>query len=61
MGDESYPQTLSEDYLEDDNLLRKVHRALFELDVVTGQLLCCSCDKKYYIKNGILGLCHENL
>lgn len=47
------PQTLSEDYENDTEFLKKVHHVLLEIEVVNGELVCPESGRKFPINKGI--------
>ncbi|XP_014777274.1 multifunctional methyltransferase subunit TRM112-like protein [Octopus bimaculoides] len=47
------PQTLLEDFENNDEFLKKVHHALIEIEVDEGELICPETGRKFTIKNGI--------
>jgi len=51
--DSMLPPTVAEDYEKNDEFLKKAHHALFEIEVVTGELECPETGRKFQIQNGI--------
>ena len=47
--------------LDNSDFLNKVHHALFEVEVVSGDLICPETGRKFVIKDGIPNmLCSED-
>jgi multifunctional methyltransferase subunit TRM112 len=61
LGDDTFPEVFNDKVFEDEETLKRVHRALLELDVIKGQLVCNKCELNYPINNGILSLNHKTL
>ncbi|GAB1213935.1 Trm112p-domain-containing protein [Aspergillus terreus] len=54
LGFPSIPQTKPEgDALQDEQLLKELHRLLLEAQVMEGKLCCGNCGHEYLIKEGI--------
>ncbi|XP_046736381.1 multifunctional methyltransferase subunit TRM112-like protein isoform X1 [Diprion similis] len=47
------PQTLVEDFEENEDFLKKVHHILLEVEVINGDLLCPESGRKFPINDGI--------
>eukprot|EP00696_Hemimastix_kukwesjijk_P010949 gnl/Hemi2/23770_TR7978_c0_g1_i1.p1 gnl/Hemi2/23770_TR7978_c0_g1~~gnl/Hemi2/23770_TR7978_c0_g1_i1.p1 ORF type:complete len:125 (+),score=23.17 gnl/Hemi2/23770_TR7978_c0_g1_i1:59-433(+) len=47
------PETITEEMLQSEEVLRMIHRALLEVIVKEGQLVCNLCGKQYPISRGI--------
>jgi len=52
-GDIGLPPALTEDYDRNDDLLKKAYRALFEIEVITGEMECPESGRKFPIQNGV--------
>jgi multifunctional methyltransferase subunit TRM112 len=50
---EPLPPALAEDYDKNDDFLRKAHHALFEIEVITGEMECPETGRKFPIQNGV--------
>lgn len=51
---------LEKDESEGEEFLKKVHHILFEVEIVTGDLICPETGRKFGIKDGIPNmLCNE--
>ncbi|XP_068227472.1 multifunctional methyltransferase subunit TRM112-like protein [Palaemon carinicauda] len=50
---EDLPETLPEGYESDDDLLKKLHHILLEVEVINGCLECPETHRKFPISNGI--------
>lgn len=50
---EDLPETLPESYDNDEDLLKKLHHILLEVEVVNGCLECPETKRKFPISNGI--------
>lgn len=53
---EPLPQTLTEEHLANEQFLQRLHRLLFEFEVLEGKLVCTNCKRVYPIINGIPNL-----
>lgn len=42
--------------LENEDFLKKLHRMLFEFDIIKGKLICADCGRVYPIVDGIANL-----
>ncbi|XP_064458717.1 multifunctional methyltransferase subunit TRM112-like protein [Ornithodoros turicata] len=47
------PKALSASYEQDQDFLKRAHHILFEVEVVTGELVCPETGRKFPITNGI--------
>ncbi|KAK0085441.1 hypothetical protein PV325_005216 [Microctonus aethiopoides] len=47
------PQTLIQDFENDEEFLKKVHHVLLEVEVINGDLLCPESGRKFPINDGI--------
>ncbi|KAL1130965.1 hypothetical protein AAG570_012206 [Ranatra chinensis] len=47
------PQTLIEDFENNEEFLRKVHHVLLEIEVIDGELVCPETGRKFPITSGI--------
>ncbi|XP_058802298.1 multifunctional methyltransferase subunit TRM112-like protein [Phymastichus coffea] len=47
------PTELPENWELDEELMKKLHHALFEIDVVNGEMICPETGRKFPINNGI--------
>ncbi|ODN00446.1 hypothetical protein Ocin01_06209 [Orchesella cincta] len=50
---EAIPQSLADDYEKNEDFLRKAHHALFEIEVINGEMICPETGRKFPIKDGI--------
>ncbi|BFZ05735.1 hypothetical protein BsWGS_08773 [Bradybaena similaris] len=50
---EGLPEELGEDFQQNETLLRKIHNALFQVEVIEGELICPETGRKFSITNGI--------
>ncbi|XP_071550102.1 multifunctional methyltransferase subunit TRM112-like protein [Panulirus ornatus] len=50
---EDLPETLPDGYENDDDLLKKLHHILLEVEVINGCLECPETQRKFPISNGI--------
>jgi len=50
---DSIPPSMAEDYEKNDDFLRKAHHALFEIEVIHGEMECPETGRKFPIKDGI--------
>jgi multifunctional methyltransferase subunit TRM112 len=52
---EDLPETenLSEETLQSEDLLKKLHKVLLEIEIVEGELICPETGRKFPITNGI--------
>ncbi|CAG5136504.1 unnamed protein product [Candidula unifasciata] len=50
---EDLPIELGEDFQKDETLLRKIHNALLQVDIIEGELVCPESGRKFPISNGI--------
>lgn len=53
IGVEDLPVEVSEDMMSDDVFLRKLHRALLEVRVIEGALICPESGRRFPIQNSI--------
>ena len=53
VGVEDLPVEVSEDMMSDDVFLRKLHRALLEVRVIEGALICPESGRRFPIQNSI--------
>lgn len=49
----SLPESVPENYAENEDFLRCVHKALLEVEVVEGSLVCPETGREFPIRNGI--------
>lgn len=49
----SLPDEIPEDYSENEGFLKLAHRALLEVDVIEGVLVCPETGREFPISNGI--------
>ncbi|XP_012945326.1 multifunctional methyltransferase subunit TRM112 homolog A [Aplysia californica] len=47
------PEELGEDLKENDDVLKKIHNAMLQVEVVEGELVCPETGRKFPISNGI--------
>ncbi|CAG5085387.1 Similar to TRMT112: Multifunctional methyltransferase subunit TRM112-like protein (Bos taurus) [Cotesia congregata] len=47
------PQTIIQDFENNEDFLRKVHHVLLEVEVINGDLVCPESGRKFPINNGI--------
>lgn len=47
------PQTLIQDYENNEEFLKKVHHVLLEVEVINGELVCPETGRKFPITSGI--------
>ncbi|GIY38705.1 multifunctional methyltransferase subunit TRM112-like protein [Caerostris extrusa] len=47
------PKTVSPQYENDEEFLRKAHHVLFEIEVITGDLVCPETGVKFPVSDGI--------
>ncbi|CAL1546494.1 unnamed protein product [Lymnaea stagnalis] len=47
------PETLGENFQQDEELLKKIHNALLQVEVIQGELVCPESGRKFPITNGI--------
>ncbi|XP_059148035.1 multifunctional methyltransferase subunit TRM112-like protein [Physella acuta] len=47
------PSALGENYQQDEDLLKKIHNALLQVEVIEGELVCPESGRKFPIANGI--------
>ncbi|CAL8100189.1 unnamed protein product [Orchesella dallaii] len=50
---EAIPSSISDDYEKNEDFLRKAHHALFEIEVINGEMICPETGRKFPIKDGI--------
>lgn len=50
---ESRPDAVGEEQLGDTDLLKRVHKALLEIEVIEGKLVCPESGREFPINNGI--------
>ncbi|KAB7500721.1 Multifunctional methyltransferase subunit TRM112-like protein [Armadillidium nasatum] len=50
---EGLPETLPENWESNDELLKKLHHVLLEIEVITGSLECPETKRRFPISNGI--------
>uniref|UniRef100_A0A0B6ZW15 Multifunctional methyltransferase subunit TRM112-like protein n=2 Tax=Arion vulgaris TaxID=1028688 RepID=A0A0B6ZW15_9EUPU len=50
---EELPDELGEDFKENDTLLKKIHNALLQVEVIDGDLVCPESGRTFPISNGI--------
>ncbi|XP_021957626.1 multifunctional methyltransferase subunit TRM112-like protein [Folsomia candida] len=50
---DAVPATLAEDYDKNEEFLKMAHHALFEIEVITGELECPETGRKFKIQRGI--------
>ncbi|GBG29818.1 Multifunctional methyltransferase subunit TRM112-like protein [Hondaea fermentalgiana] len=53
LGEEGLPEAVTPELLEQEDFLKKFHRALLEVVVVEGALICPESGRKFTITNGI--------
>lgn len=51
-----FPESVTEDLKQNEEFLRRLHRMLFEFEVVEGKLTCPECSRVYPISNGIVNI-----
>lgn len=51
-----FPETLTDELLQNDDFLRRLHRLLVEFEVVEGKMTCPECTRVYPISNGIVNI-----
>lgn len=51
--EEGLPDTVGEEQLGDTDLLKRVHKALLEIEVIEGKLVCPESGREFPINNGI--------
>jgi len=51
--EESLPESLAEGYDKDETLLKRIHHSLFEVEVISGELVCPETGRKFPVANGI--------
>lgn len=56
LGVEGLPDHASEEMLDDEDFLQKLHHALMEVHVMEGQLVCPETGRKFPIRKGIPNL-----
>ncbi|CAI5443315.1 unnamed protein product [Caenorhabditis angaria] len=54
------PQTLPENWIENEELLKELHRLLFCIDIIEGELQCPDTARIFPIKQGIPNLLVED-
>ncbi|KAF4523958.1 hypothetical protein B566_EDAN012430 [Ephemera danica] len=47
------PQSLNEDYENNEELLKKVHHVVLEVEIINGELVCPETGRKFPIEDGI--------
>jgi len=47
------PENLIDDFEKNEEFLKKAHHALFEIEIITGELECPETGRKFTISNGI--------
>jgi len=47
------PDELGEDFQQNETLLKKIHNALLQVEVIEGELVCPESGRKFPITNGI--------
>ena len=52
-GDDSLPEELTENFMNDEEKLKNIHNILYQLHVVEGQMVCEMCNRVYKIEGGI--------
>ncbi|VVC39415.1 Uncharacterised protein family UPF0434/Trm112 [Cinara cedri] len=50
------PEQLVDDYEEDEDLLKKIHHILMEVEVINGELICPETERIFPISSGIPNL-----
>ncbi|XP_018335356.1 multifunctional methyltransferase subunit TRM112-like protein [Agrilus planipennis] len=50
---EDMPKSIVDDYENNTDFLKKVHRVLLEVEVINGELVCPETGRKFPISNGI--------
>ncbi|XP_060081256.1 multifunctional methyltransferase subunit TRM112-like protein [Ylistrum balloti] len=50
---EGLPETLKENYEEDEELLKKVHHVMMQVEVIEGNLVCPESGRQFPISSGI--------
>lgn len=53
LGKLDLPRSLSSNYEHDIEFLRKAHHVMFEIEVITGDLVCPETGRKFPINKGI--------
>lgn len=53
---EDLPKEVVENYENNEQFLKKAHRALMEIDVINGELICPETGRKFPISNGIANM-----
>ena len=56
MGEENFPDFVTEELKADQDFLKRLHRILFEFDIIKGKLVCADCGRIYPIVDGIPNL-----
>lgn len=51
-----FPEVLTDELKQNDDFLKRLHRMLFEFEVIEGKLTCPECSRVYPIKNGIVNI-----
>ncbi|XP_022326255.2 multifunctional methyltransferase subunit TRM112-like protein [Crassostrea virginica] len=50
---EGLPDAVQEEQMADQELLKKIHKALLEIEVIEGKLVCPESGREFPISNGI--------
>ncbi|XP_028150745.1 multifunctional methyltransferase subunit TRM112-like protein [Diabrotica virgifera virgifera] len=50
---EDLPEQIIENFKDDEDFLKKVHKVLLEVDIVSGEMICPETGRKFPINNGI--------
>ncbi|XP_056631237.1 multifunctional methyltransferase subunit TRM112-like protein [Diorhabda carinulata] len=50
---ENLPKQIVDNFENDEEFLKKVHKILLEVDIVNGELICPETGRKFPINNGI--------
>lgn len=56
LGESMFPEYFSEELSQNEDFLRRLHRLLFEFEVIEGKLTCPECTRVYPISNGIVNI-----
>ncbi|CCI45193.1 unnamed protein product [Albugo candida] len=53
-------EPLPSDWRDQDLLLRRIHRVIFDVNVVEGELVCSHCERSYPITNAVPNMMLED-
>lgn len=56
MGENNFPDMITDELKADQDFLRRLHRMLFEFDITKGKLVCGDCERIYPVVDGIPNL-----